>query len=526
MVDQAVVKATRQIQQLGRLAQWHGALLSFLALGLRVDLVASSAAIAACARGAAWLVALGLLAVGLRADVVVYGAGVRACEAASAWRASQELFGGLEDLTPNLVVYNELLSAYSKVGRWEQSCRLLAEMDRHLRRDLVSYNSFAKALSKGNQWREALQLLSAPLSLDVITFSCMIDACADRWRMALGLLGVDADLIACNAAISACAKASQWARALSLLDSLPRRALRPSGISFNAVMAALEGQWQRAETVLRELQKHVEADVVSFNSLLSACETSSQWQRALLWLDLLEGISDVISYSTAASACEKSGEWQHAKELLGRCEGSRLRGDVILYSTVISACGKRAEATQALALFTELRALKLRSDVSSYNAVMSCGTWRDALHLLHDMPRQGLSGTVVSTGSAIAALGSRWRTTLQLLQLRMVSEEPDKLIAYNTALRAQVNWRYSQHLLKDLWLLRANVLSLAFGLEAFEKRAEKQASACLNELSALGLRQLAAISHAGKKLGVRGNKSLAEAIMEMKRQERDNRAGL
>ena len=499
-----MVKATRQIQLLGRLAQWHRALQSFLALGLRVDLFAFSATLSAS--GAKWLVALELLNVGLRADVVVYGAAIKACEKASAWQVSRELFGGLlSDLRANLVVYNEHLSAYSKVMQWTRSCQLLAEMDRHLRRDLVSYNSFAKALSNRNQWREALQLLSTPLSLDVITFSCAIDACAGRWRIALELLAEDADLIACNAAMSGCAKASQWACALSLLESLPRRALRPSRISFNAAMAALEGQWQRAETLLRELQKHVEADIVSFNSLLSACETSSQWQRALLWLDLLEGVSDVISFSSVASACEKSGEWQRAIELLARLEGSRLRGDVILYSTVMSACGKRGEAAQALAIFTELRAQKLRPDVSSYNAVMSGMAWQEALHCLRDMPRQGLSGTAVSIGSAISALGSRWRTSLKLLRLRMVSKEPDKLIVYNAALRTQVNWRYSQHLLKDLRLLRANVLSLAFGLEAFEKQAEKQASACLNELSAVGLHQLAAMSHAS------GHASTAES---------------
>ena len=55
------------------------------------------------------------------------------------------------------------------------------------------------------------------------------------------------------AAISACAVGSAWPRAVQLFDEMRAANIQPDVVSCTALISALgaDGQWQRAETVIR-----------------------------------------------------------------------------------------------------------------------------------------------------------------------------------------------------------------------------------------------------------------------------------
>lgn len=126
----------------------------------------------------------------------------------------------------------------------------------------ISCNAAVTCCEKSSMWSFAVYLLhsfrrktkqthesltsstSLRLGPDIITISAAISACekGGQWSMALILLSADfvfgRNEISFNAAISATEKTRQWERSQSLLDKILQTSLRPTEITYNAVISA------------------------------------------------------------------------------------------------------------------------------------------------------------------------------------------------------------------------------------------------------------------------------------------------
>ena len=79
------------------------------------------------------------------------------------------------------------------------------------------------------------------------------------------------------AAISACAVGSAWPRAVQLFDEMRAANIQPDVVSCTALISALgaDGQWQRAETVIRWMH---EVWAASLHALEVALQPRAEWK--------------------------------------------------------------------------------------------------------------------------------------------------------------------------------------------------------------------------------------------------------
>jgi len=143
-----VKSQTARLQKFGKASQWQRAVECLMTLQGQADLIAYSAAITACAKGAAWeqalLLVANLHAIRTKLDVITFGAGMSACEKAGVWQQSGFLLQDVlnQEVQANAVVYNAAISACSRGAQWRGAQLLLHEMcERKLQADTISFNS-------------------------------------------------------------------------------------------------------------------------------------------------------------------------------------------------------------------------------------------------------------------------------------------------------------------------------------------------------------------------------------------------
>ena len=231
-------------------------------------------------------------------------AAIRACATRSHWPVALSLLGELQadGGAPDVAAYNAALTACERGGQYHEAELLLREMrERGPPPDAVTFNTCITAAARASQWERALRLLSLmeadpSVRPDAFSYSAAISACSRRPEAALDLLqrmeaaGVAPTTVIYNAAIRACATASHWPIALSLFAELQDAAadggaagggggagaaLRPDVVSYNAALAACErgGEWHEAELLLREMRegRGPPPDAVSYHTAIAAC---------------------------------------------------------------------------------------------------------------------------------------------------------------------------------------------------------------------------------------------------------------
>ncbi|CAE8639030.1 unnamed protein product [Polarella glacialis] len=276
------------------------------------------------------------------------------------------------------------------------------------------------SLEKGRQWQRALDLLNemrSPMNLlqpDVITYNAAISAAEKglQWESALCLLqemltkGPAPNIISFNAAISALEKAELWERALALLeDAATRAGISADLITYSAIISALGRgqQWQAAMGLLVQLRtSKLQPSLVTYNAAVSAAERASEWRIALqlLFAEIRpRGMEpDIITYNSAVSATSRVHRWQLAHSIF-RSMRQRPGGpapDHITYNAAIAASETGQQAELVLELLREMTSLSLSPGPSVRSrAVLAClgaGLWSQALEILDELLRKGLSG--------------------------------------------------------------------------------------------------------------------------------------
>lgn len=206
-------------------------------------------------------------------------------------------------------------------------------------KDVKVLKEASLSISKFSQralWQEALQVL-AELPADI------------------------ADVPVINAALTACGRASQRLKVYDLLQTIKKRSLQPSIITFGSVISALQYSdewepqwetkkpWQMGLDLFDEIrQVGLETNVFVCSSLLSK---TADWRSSIaLFHDMkqLSVSSNLVTFGALISACERRQEWLHALELKDILIRRNLENNLHTVCTALSACEKGWEISVSL----------------------------------------------------------------------------------------------------------------------------------------------------------------------------------
>ncbi|CAK9102683.1 unnamed protein product [Durusdinium trenchii] len=210
--------------------QWQMAMHIFSIMDMsQRDLLSYGIALNSCDKGHRWQQAIEFFQSIRGVDVVCFNSTLSACTKGQAWLEALELLrsAGLYRLEPDVVSYGTAIGASSAAG-WPMTLHLFADMDRQrIERNATVYNATISACVAGQHWKLALHFFHAmPFTSDVYTY---------------------------NATISALELGNRWEMALHFFSSMPKAFLKPTVVSYNAVLAALKLQWPLALALASEM---------------------------------------------------------------------------------------------------------------------------------------------------------------------------------------------------------------------------------------------------------------------------------
>eukprot|EP00434_Breviolum_minutum_P003842 symbB.v1.2.003381.t1/scaffold190.1/size276550/6 len=383
---------------------------------LQTDVIAFNRSITSCEKAAAWhefppdlisnnacLSALGprwrkaLSQQTQEVDLITYDALMSTCQKGDQWLESLHLLFQLKwmALQPKAITFNVAISACRQ--HWSRSTDIFRKSSTPgLQRSMVTYNAAMSALEE--HWQRSLWHLieSAQDAMQptLITYSSIISACEGQWLMATLLLNkllgrrLYPNLVVMNACMSACEKCSQWQWALSLFDDLQRSSLEVDGITYTAILGALQqgGGWLSALTMI---------NAQSLPCLEAAAGQDFPWNVASQILDLLtkaSGRPSILSTTLTISAMAASFAWSEAMHLmslpftgrnvivnnaamLANARTSRWRGvlqflgaerDATTYEEASSSCERGDQSLLCCSLLSDLQDWTLRSTFAGH----------------------------------------------------------------------------------------------------------------------------------------------------------------
>eukprot|EP00929_Paragymnodinium_shiwhaense_P078267 TRINITY_DN4053_c0_g4_i1.p1 TRINITY_DN4053_c0_g4~~TRINITY_DN4053_c0_g4_i1.p1 ORF type:complete len:789 (+),score=165.02 TRINITY_DN4053_c0_g4_i1:204-2570(+) len=396
------------------------------------------------------------------------------------------------------------MAALARKGMWEHAASLLNEMSsKDLQADVIVYNNLVTAFSKARRWRDTLELLEHMQDLRIkpgtITYSAAMTACADaaEWQVALDLLhglgprGLQADSIAFNAAIAACGAAGQWEQALEVFAGMP------SGSIFEATMNALiralggSGEWQKALGLFRGLGDwQLAANAITYTVAIVACGAATRWATALA-LDVLDEAKksgakvNFITHGAVMGSIAVGGDWKSVLAVMEGMPVSDVKHDIVAFNTASGAVGEGSHWAAAWRLLQMARAKGLRLTEKSGGigiGAMQSGGWQRASASLTHLAAAGLPVGVVATSAVLGACEKdvQWMTALDIVF--QLPEETADVIAYNAALSTcekALQWQRALELLFALKAgrLRSSIVSYSSATSACEKTGEEWQSA-------------------------------------------------
>lgn len=202
---------------------------------------------------------------------------------------------------------------------------------------------------------------------------------------------------------------AMWQKALELIREIEATGGKPSIVTYNATMTALEKglQWERALDLFDEMKsKNMPVTVVSYGSAISACEKGLQYRQCLAYLDEMTemGIKkNVIIFGAAMSCMEKSCRADIAFQLMERMKFEGVAPNVHIYNSAISACARCNLWEKGYELFQEMETVGVARDVVTYNAVL------DAVCSQIELGRQLFKeGVEKGFYSRVSRLGTQW----------------------------------------------------------------------------------------------------------------------
>lgn len=222
--------------------------------------------------------------------------------------------------------------------------------------------------------------------------------------------GVRPTVVTFSALISACEKGQQWKLALQVLEEM-KATFGPNVIAYSAAISALSKgqQWEKAWELFCEIEQSGEKlSVVTYNATMTALEKGLQWERALDLFDEMKYKNmavTVVSYGSAISACEKGYQWRQCLEYLDEMTERKIPKNVIIFGAAMSCMEKSCRADIAFQLMDRMKLEGVRPNVHIYNSAISacarCKLWQKGFDLFKEMDEVGVKRDVVTYNAVL-----------------------------------------------------------------------------------------------------------------------------
>uniref|UniRef100_A0ACD5YLY4 Uncharacterized protein n=1 Tax=Avena sativa TaxID=4498 RepID=A0ACD5YLY4_AVESA len=190
--------------------------------------------------------------------------------------------------------------------------------------------------------------------------------------------GYGKTVFAYSALISAYARSGLANEAMGVLESMKGAGLRPTTVTYNAVIDACGKGGVDLRFTLgyfrQMLRDGLCPDRKTFNSLLSACSRAGHLEDARAVFDEMIHLGigrDIYTYNTFIDAICKCGNIELAMQVLLDMEAKKVKPNVVTYSTLIDGYSKLEKYDEALKLYEKMKSLGIKLDRVCYNTVLS-----------------------------------------------------------------------------------------------------------------------------------------------------------
>mmetsp|Transcript_12363 Transcript_12363/g.19833 ORF Transcript_12363/g.19833 Transcript_12363/m.19833 type:complete len:646 (+) Transcript_12363:3-1940(+) len=261
-----------------------------------------------------------------------------------------------QGIKPNVIIYNNLIKAFSRVGDWNQALYYLRRMKLdNLQPDTQSFNSAIDACANGEQLfyaEETLRMMKeAKVPMDRITFNSMIKAYTS---------------------------VKAWQSALEIFNEMEFAGLAPDIHTYNSVInCCIEAkEYQKSEEVFRNMK--IQPDVVTITTLLHSCGNLERVGKVFQFLDMFEhyGIQpDQQVFGAALNACVNAdASADVAMSVLERAKNSGLEPNAVSLSSLVHLMSKNGRIKEAEDFIDQMADSDIPATVESYNVCIDACT--------------------------------------------------------------------------------------------------------------------------------------------------------
>ncbi|KAL6977845.1 hypothetical protein U1Q18_026628 [Sarracenia purpurea var. burkii] len=282
-------------------------------------------------------------------------------------------------LRPNVVTYTALVSAYCRLGRFDEVCNLASRMEKEgLDFDVVFYGCWIHEYFMEGDLEVALkkhrEMVEKNIDLDTIGYTILIDGFS---------------------------KEGNVEKAVGFLGKIKKDGLTPNLVTYTAIMFGFckKGKLDEAFAVLKMVEDlGIKVDEFMYATLIDGVCRRCDFDRVFHLLDSMEkkGINpSIVTYNTVINGLCKAGKTSEADEF-----SKGIIGDIFTYSTLLHGYIKEENVMGMLETKKRLEASGVCLDVVMCNilikALFMMGSIEDALAIYKGMPEMDLVANSVT----------------------------------------------------------------------------------------------------------------------------------
>lgn len=365
-------------------------------------------------------------------------------------------------------VETALIDMYAKHNHIEDACQVFDGMPT---RDVVSWTAMIDACAQSGYAHKALELFHEMKRVGVkpnsVTLLSVLLACAELGDLSRGkcihhyviINGLQSDDSVGNSLVSMYAKCGSVEVALKLFDTMSERDV----VSWNAMIGgyAQNGHANDALVFFHQMQlAGMKPDPVTMVSLLSACThlgALQQGKRIHSYI-IRSGFTICVFLGTALiDMYAKCGSIKNAKQVFDRmCEKN-----VVVWSAMIAGYGVHGSGQDALSLFSQMQLLGPKPNHITFTSVLSAcshaGLVEEGWHYFHCMSQDySITPQVKQYACMVDLLGRAGHLDEALEFIKRMPVEPDAAVwgALLGACRIHCNIELGEHVADHLFNLQ------------------------------------------------------------------------
>ncbi|KAH6800060.1 Pentatricopeptide repeat superfamily protein [Perilla frutescens var. hirtella] len=335
---------------------------------------------------------------GIIYDLVVASALIDAYGKCRSLENSCKFFGELKAY--DIVLLNSMITIYCNLGRMEEAKSIFNDMEF---KTLISWNSMLVGLSQNGYPVEALEIFCTMnkinLSMDTFTLASAISACASITWMELGeqifakatVIGVDFDQVITTSLIDFYCKCGFVEVGRKLFDQM----IKSDEVSWNSMLMgyAMNGFGNEALSLFEEMRREgIRPTEVTFTAVLSACDHSGLVEEGKNWFYLMKHYYQVDPriehYSCMIDLFARAGCVQEAIDLIDKIPHL---SDANMWTAILRGCiesGDKSLSKRVVEKIIELDPQNSGVLVQLSGLMASTGDWNQSAllrQLMRDM---------------------------------------------------------------------------------------------------------------------------------------------